>query len=311
MATNRRIFASLAPLAACAFLIAGNAGATSVTGSETVFGNITGFSSGTSSSTSAAQFNAATATVICPNGYTCGPAVLYEIDFSLTTPLAGSVTVANSSSTQTGYYASATGFPGTYNGSPTAGGPNTTGTSVQQTVGVTLSDPLNSDLIDTAPVVDIPTSNQYKKTGGSPTGGCGGTGSASSSNFINCLVVPTSSSTNYSGTGTDTEGSTYSTGDAGWATESTPYSGPGTVSFGLAAAAPGTTNGTATGNGLSVGTNTASITSLTDALSVTYDYTYTETLIPTSAPEPTTMLLMGGALLGLGLVRRKTRSKTN
>jgi len=310
MATNRRFFATLAPLAAGAMLIAGNAGATTLSGSETVFGNITGFTSGTSSSTSAAQFNAATATVICPVNYSCGPATLVEIDFSLTTPLAGSVTVANSSATQTGYYASIAGALGTYNGDSTPGSANTTGTAVEQTVGVTLSDPTNSDLIDTTPVVAVATSNQYHRTGGSPTGGCGGTGSAGSTNFINCLVVATSSSTVYSGTGSDTEGNTYSTGDSGWSAESAPYSGSGTVTFGLAAAAPGTTNGTATGNGLSVGTNTASITSLTDALAVTYDYTYTETFVG-STPEPTTMVLMGGALLGLGLLRRKTRTKTN
>jgi hypothetical protein len=51
------------------------------------------------------------------------------------------------------------------------------------------------------------------------------------------------------------------------------------------------------GNGTNVYTDSVSL----DA-TVTYDY-----IIPGTAPEPATMALMGGALLGLGLIRKRFR----
>lgn len=58
---------------------------------------------------------------------------------------------------------------------------------------------------------------------------------------------------------------------------------------------------TETVSGLTGGNNqTTYATMVTEQVSVTYDYTATST-----APEPTTMALMGGALLGLGLLGKR------
>jgi len=307
MTTLRRIFTGTALLA----LAISTASATTIIelGTEQSFGNIPTFVAPGTNSTSAQQYSVASANAAiaatCPAGYSCGTANLYEIDLSLTANLSATVTVANTSGGTSyigpiGY--TSPGSPGTDNG--TFGHP-TSGTDVAEVATILVNDALNSSEIVVVPTFSIASTNEFKTKGT----GAGCSGAAIATAFVNCLAIPTGGKT-FSGTGTDTEGASYSSTDANWATESSTYTGAGTVPFSLVLT--GSTDTGAIPAGTTIPTNIAAVSALSDGLVVTYDYSYTATLIPPppSTPEPTTFVLMGGALVGFGLICKKLRKSS-
>jgi hypothetical protein len=254
-------------------------------------GSITAFSAGSNSTVSANQFNQtaldAAIQSACPAGDTCSGSTLTEIDFSLQVNLSASVGVLNSNST-TSYIGPYTGTPGGNPGTFAGGGGS--GTAIAEVATIDLTDGITGGIdVEDIPTFSVATTSQFKTS-------CGGTGTATSGHFINCLGVASGSHT-YSGTGTDTETGSY-TGDLSG--ETSTYVGPGLVTFTLASS--GTENNGALTSGVTIPTNSAGVTALSNALVVTYDYSYTETA---AAPEPTTMVLVGGALLAIGIIRKK------
>lgn len=262
-------------------------------GTSSTFGNLSTITVPNSGTITAGQFDQvgtnAAIQAACPVGDTCSALTLTEIDFTLTTNLSASVSVANSTGT-TAYIGSIGGENGLF-GSPTSG------FAVAQDTTVTLSDPLTASLLENFPTFSEATTTELVKTN------CGA-GTANAGNFENCLAVAAGGQT-FSGTGTDTQTAVYLSGAITSPVLST-YVGTGNVSFGVATSG-GTSNGTLQA-GVTIPTNSATVTSLVDALQVTYDYTYTEDIPSGSAPEPTTMVLLGGALLGIGFFRNKRRA---
>jgi hypothetical protein len=61
-------------------------------------------------------------------------------------------------------------------------------------------------------------------------------------------------------------------------------------------------------NNVNISNNTETLDSASSA-SIQYVYSYSDTVIPTGTPEPTTMLLFGSALVGLGLLRNRSRQQ--
>jgi hypothetical protein len=282
----RRTVIATAPAALGVILFAGGASATTITGSSTAYGNIAAFNAGSSSSVSANQFNQtlldAAIQAACPAGDTCSGSTLTEIDVSLTVNLTASLGV-NNSNAFTAYAPANSSTPGTYLGGATSG------TAIADQASIEITDPVTDgiDFVD-KPTFSVATTNQFKTT-------CGSSGTPSSAHFVNCLAIAPGSTT-YSGTGTDMETGSY-TGDLSG--ETSTYVGSGVVSFALAGS---TLTPNTLPNGVTIPTNSASITALTHGLTVTYDYSYTEVQ---NTPEPTTMALVGGALLAIGIIRKK------
>jgi hypothetical protein len=272
-----------------ALVLVGAASASTITASQSVTGGYATFNAPNSSTTSASQFNAtavnAAIQASCPVGDTCSALTLTEIDFTLTANLQATVTAANSNGS-TSYIGSIAGEGGTFS-NPTSG------IALDQTTSVSLIDPLANDVVDVVPTFNIATTTELKRT--TPC-----TGAPTSSNFLNCLAIAPGSQT-FTGTGTDTETGSY-TGTAINSGVLTAYEGSGNVTFGLTSA--GNTNNGTLLSGVTVPTNTATINANPTGLTVTYDYSFTETA-STTTPEPGTMVLMGAALVGLGLIRRK------
>ena len=236
---------------------------------------------------SANQFNQtaldAAIQAACPAQTTCSGSTLTEIDFSLQINLTASVGVVNSNGT-TSYIAANGGTLGSYAGGATSG------TAIIATDQIDLTDAVSGGIdVTDIPTFSVATTNQFRNANCSVTTGI------SVSHFANCLAVASGGQT-YSGTGTDTETGSY-TGDLSG--ETSTYVGSGLVTFTLASAGS-ETNGTLPA-GVTIPTNSAGVTALSNALVVTYDYTYTET----TAPEPTTMVLVGGGLLLIGFIRKK------
>jgi len=280
----RRTVIATAPAALGVLLFAGGASATTITGSTSANGNIVAFSAGSSSSVSANQFNQtaldAAIQSACPVGDVCSGSTLTEIDFSLTVNLTAAVGVLNSNGT-TSYLKSIGGLNGTFN-APTSG------TAIQEEATIDLNDGI-SGVVEDIPTFSVATTNEFKSAS------CSGTG-ATAGSFYNCLAVTTGSHS-FSGTGTDTETGSY-TGDLSG--ETSTYVGAGMVTYALSSTG-GETNNTLPAN-VTIPTNSAGVTALSNALVVTYDYSYTETQ---NTPEPTTMALVGGALLAIGIIRKK------
>jgi len=283
----RRTLNATAPAALGVLLLAGSASATTViTGTTSTFGSNGAFGAGTTGSVSAGQFNqAATDAAIqaaCPAGFTCSGSTLTEIDFTLTVNTQAAVTLSNTNA-GTAYVGPLAGENGTF-GNPTSG------FAVSQLTTIDLNDAINQGIVEDIPTFSAATTNEFKSST------CSGT--AVSSAFTNCLAVAHGGQS-YSGTGTDSQSGSY-TGDLSGLLST--YVGSGQVAFTLSSIG-GTENGRLPTN-VGISSNTATIEALTNSLAVTYDYSYTETAIP-STPEPTTMALVGGALLAIGLVRKK------
>ena len=260
----------------------------------TAYGNIASFTAPGSSTTSASQFNqtAVNAAVqsSCAAGFTCSAVSLYEIDFTLTANLSSTVTV-NNSTASTQYVGAISGQGGTYVGGATSG------IAVASVATLTLSDPLNNDLVDVLPTFSIATDTRRKIACGS--------GTPTSGNYSNCLSIG-SGSHMFSGTGTDTKSGSLTSGDLD-PTTLAAYVGSGNVTFDLALG--GQTNNGSLPSAVTIPGNTATIQALTNGLKVEYLYSYEQTAI-SSSPEPTTMALFGGALLGLGFFGRKRRTNS-
>lgn len=285
----RRTLTATAPAALGVFLLASAASASTITGSVSSYGSNSAITAGNSGTISAATFDqAATDAAIqaaCPTGYTCSGSTLTEIEFSLTVNTDAAVTVSNTNAS-TSYVGPLTGKNGTY-GNPTSG------YAVAQVTTVDLIDPLNNTVVEDIPTFSAATTNEFRSST------C--TGTAVSSAFTNCLAVAPGGQT-YTGTGTDTDMGSYTGSDLAGVLSTYVGTG-GTVTFNLSSQG-GTNNGRLPSN-VGISSNTATIQALTNALTVTYDYSYTETLIPTGTPEPGTMALVGGALLAIGLFRKK------
>ncbi len=290
----RRTLIATAPAALGVLLFAGSASATTIMGSTSTSGSNGAFGAGATGSVSAGQFNQvaldAAIQAACPPGFTCSGSTLNEIDFLLTVNTTAAVTVSNTNASTAlvgpiGYVSPSN--PGPDNG--TFGHP-TSGFALAQVTTVDLSDGITDDLIDDIPTFSAATTNEAKSNT------CAGTAVASA--FTNCLAVAAGGQT-YSGTGTDTEAGSY-TGDLSG--EVGTYVGAGSVSFTL-----GSIGGTVSGRlptNVGIASNTATIQALVNSLTVTYDYSYTETAV-SSAPEPTTMVLVGAGLLAIGMIRKK------
>jgi hypothetical protein len=273
-----------------ALVLVGAASASTITASQTVVSGYGSFNAPTSTTTTASQFNVtavnAAIQASCPVGDTCSLLTLTEIDFSLTANLSATVSTSNTTGS-TAFIGSITGENGSF-------GSATSGVALDQVTDVTLSDPISSDLVDSVPTFSIATTTELHKTT------CTTATPVTASNYENCLA-DANGTTTFSGTGTDTETGTYS-GASLTPTVTSDYEGTGVVTFGLASA--GTTNNGSLPSGVTVPTNTATVNADPTGLSVTYDYSFTETA-STTTPEPGTMVLMGAALVGLGLIRRK------
>jgi hypothetical protein len=278
----RRTVIATAPVALGVLLFASGASATTITGFAHATGSITAFSAGSSSTVSASQFDQtaldAAIQAACPTGDTCSGSTLTEIDFALMVNLTASVTV----SAGTGYVTAINGMLGT----PGSAG---SGTAIVATDTIDLTDPVSGGIdVTDIPTFSVATTNAFKNTN------CTVTTGITSQHFQNCLAVASSGQT-YSGTGTATGADSY-TGDLSG--ETSTYVGSGLVTFTLASEGA-ETNGSVLNNGTV--SYSSGVTALSNALVVTYDYSYTET----SAPEPATMALVGGALLAIGIIRKK------
>jgi hypothetical protein len=286
----RRTLIATAPAALGVLLFAGGASATTITGSTSSQGSNGAFGAGTTGSVSAGQFNQAAIdaaiAAACPVTDTCSGSTLVEIDFSLTVNTTATVTLSNTNA-GTSYVGPLSGLNGTY-GSPTSG------FAVGQLTTVDLNDPVTGTIVEDVPTFNAATTNEFRSST------C--TGTAVATAFTNCLAVAHGGQT-YSGTGTATDTGSY-TGDLSGVVGT--YVGAGSVNFGLSSIG-GTVNGRLPSN-VGISTNTATIQALTNSLTVSYIYTYDDTVNPTGAPEPTTMALVGGALLAIGLVRKKRLS---
>jgi len=108
------------------------------------------------------------------------------------------------------------------------------------------------------------------------------------------LTATGTGSADYNGSGSLT-GHTGGNPDASISV--TPFLGSGTVTLYAVGNFTGSIGGTSfTGSVGGTGSETATLA---------YDYSFSETAIPSSTPEPATFALFGGALLGAGLLRKR------
>ena len=288
----RRVPGTFAPIVLGAMLMAGSAFATPITVTISVFGDIPSFTMGTGSSTTASQFNApainaAIQAACITDGHVCSTLTLTNIDFTLSTTNTINVSAINSSGS-TQYIAPAPGYGGTFAGGATSG------TAVLAKETITASDSISSLLVN--PTLFVATNTSRVR------GTCA-TGTVTAGNFQNCLAVANGGAT-FSGTASDSGSASYLSSDANWATVLSTYVGSGTVAFTLDSSTS-TSNGTLYGaSGVS---NSATEHFIANGLQVAYTYTYDDTT--TTVPEPTAIALMGAALVGIGLIRRRRTTR--
>jgi len=283
MTTLRRVITGTALLA----LASGLALANTIDAVETATGSVPSFSAppnpNTSSTTvggfSEAAANAAIA-LACPVGFSCSTATLYEIDLGLSANTAGNLTISNSNSTTQNVGC----FAATCSGSTATA---TNGVAAEGTLSLDVFDPLGNDVLA---LVNAPTFSVA-------TNGVTGSG-AGKSNFL--TVNPGANTFAGTGTATDPLGEIYQMSDSMWTTEAADYS---VTNVSLS---PIHLNGASqigsSPAGVTTSANTDSITGGTITAKYLYSYTETNT---SGVPEPTTMVLLGGALLGLGLIRKR------
>lgn len=291
MSTFRRLLTISASSAVALVLVTGTANASFIqtaTGptiaSFTAPAITTNPPSAAPGSASVAQFSLANANAAiageCPAGFTCTPnsAVLVGIEVDVTAGLTATLNL--------------TGGPGTIAG--TVGGNQSTSTSgIAANAGLTLTafDPLSTETLAFSPTLISVATNGINLGGnfyslGSGTATFSGAATGTSTLFtIYCDNVTDCGSVS-----------------GNWATAATDYSGAGNVTMSLYLNGFATL-GTTTFNILNSSTASGALT----GGNVTVDYLYdiTETSI---TPEPTTLFLMGSALVGVGLLRKRMKS---
>jgi len=212
-------------------------------------------------------------------GWSCSTASVYEVELGLTLNATGSYTVSGSGTIA---------CDSSLGSCPTGiGATSSNGVAAATDVSVTAYDPLSNEVLAySSAIVDLPTNTLV------------GTGSTKH-NLFTLTVNPTT--VTGSGTAVSPEGDLYDNTDASWASEITAYSAANvTLNLGVS----GTySNGTAT----STIAQSASVAVTSGQAYVDYLYSYTENY--TSLPEPTTMFLMGSALLGAGLLRKRVKKQ--
>lgn len=301
MTTIRRVLSTLAPVALGAMLMAGSAAATPITVTISVFGDIPSFTlGGANTSTSVSKFDAAAVNLAiqgaCATGHTCTPLTLNEIDFTLNSTTDVTLNAQNNSTTALGYIAPIGYLAGVSLGQNGTFGSPASALNFGAANIVTASDSITTGLAVAHPTLIVNGNTTAKRTTCSTTGSA-----ATSANYLNCLSIATGGKT-FTGTVSDAGVGVYLATDTNWGTVLGQYVGTGTTGFTLSSTIS-TANGPTFGlAGLS---NVATEQLIAGGFEVDYTYTYDDTA-NSGVPEPTTMALMGIALLGVGLVRRRS-----
>jgi hypothetical protein len=294
MKLNRRIL-SFAALGAFACTAA--SATTIVDGVQSATGGtITSFSTagaGTATTTISAYNSAnAAASISCPVGDTCSGPTLYEIDLGVSVSDNGSLTLTNqSTSNGTVYIRCLETALGAAPGCPTGSGATGNGIALVGELGYAIYDAFTGSTATSAAVLSgTDTSVFYAPV----------TTTAVVQGVKYSVLPVTSAGSTFSGTNTASipMGEAYASTDSAWASESAAYAtNPVTLNISLA----GDISSGTSDNNIGQSNN---VDNLAGQVTAQYLFSYTET--STSAtPEPTTMVLMGGALLGVGLIRRR------
>jgi len=278
VASATTIFSTQAPAASTLTLASAPANVTGPGGTPSEIVGVNGYSQ--------AAANAAIAAA-CPVGFTCSTASLYQIDLFISATSSGSLTVTNSGGP--------TSIP-CINSVPTCDGSGATatnGTSLEGNLTLNTYDPLGTDvLVDNNAVTFSVATNSI-------TGSSGG-----KKNFLTI----TGGNTTETGTGiiTDSSPDAYDNTDANWTSAVATYSCSTANCVTLDLFLSGASSiGNPQPAGVGSTNNVDSITGGT--VSVDYPYSYTETNT-SGAPEPATLFLMGSALVGIGMLRKRIKS---
>ena len=294
MTKIRRVLSALGPIALGSMLLANTASASPITVTITVYGNIPSFTIGAGGSTSVSQFNqTATNNTIqtnCTFSYICSALTLDSVELRVRSAATINYNLSNTSGSTNYVAAINTGL------APQA--------AVNAGAAVTFNDGITTALLVTNPNISVLTDtdrhNAVCTTGTANRG---------------CLTV-TTAGLNVNQTATGSDSNQYLNGDAEWASVLAQYVGASTKSFTLTSAPAVQTGQINFTNSTSFGGTSLAAAGSGDlddfanitGLVVRYTYTYDETFNP--VPEPTSTALMGGALLVVGMVRRRRSNKS-